>query len=120
MAAEQQRVRLGGPGASKSVTLGASGSGSVTLGPDAGRGPATWHVDGVIIQTTRPGVAPIPRAQVYLGNAVAGNSQGLSYDGSFAQGSCDLTLARGETLTCQWTGGQAGDVATMTLTGEKW
>jgi hypothetical protein len=115
--AREQRTRLT---IGKSVTLNASGTGTVQLGPDGGRGPATWRVDGVILQTTRPGQAPIPRAQVYLGDAVPDNAQGLSYDGSFAQGRCDLELARGQTLTCVWTGGQAGDVATMTLTGEKW
>lgn len=103
-----------------SVTLDASGGGRVALGPDASKGPAYWRVDGVILQTTRPGVAPIPRAVVYLDEAVANNSQGLSYDGSFAQGRCDITLGRGQTLVCVWSGGQAGDVATMTLTGEKW
>ena len=117
MAVEEKRTRLS---VGKSVTLNASGAGTVTLGPDAGRGPAHWRVDGVIIQTTRPGTAPVPRAQVFLNDTTPDNSQGLSYDGSFAQGSCDLTLARGETLVCQWTGGQSGDVATMTLTGEKW
>lgn len=116
-AGEPVKGRLG---IGRSVTLNASGAGTITLGPDSGRGPATWHVDGVIIQTTRPGTAPIPRAQVYLNEATADNSQGLSYDGSFAQGSCDLTLARGEVLICVWAGGQSGDVATMTITGEKW
>jgi hypothetical protein len=102
------------------VTLDASGAGRVELGPDASRGPAYWRVDGVILQTTRPGQAPIPRAQVYLDDAVPTNSQGLSYDGSFAQGACDITLSRGQKLICAWAGGQSGDVATMTLTGEKW
>jgi hypothetical protein len=106
--------------AAASVTLDAGGAGTVSVGPDAARGPANWRVNGVILQTTRPGVAPIPRAQVYLDDQTAGQSQGLSYDGSFAQGSCDITLTRGQKLICTWTGGQAGDVATMTLTGEKW
>lgn len=104
---------------SASVTLDASGNGTVTLGPGSSRGPATWRVDGVILQTTRPGKAPIPRAQVYLDEAIPAQSQGLSYDGSFTQGRCSLTLTRGQQLLCVWTGGQAGDVATMTLTGEQ-
>jgi hypothetical protein len=102
------------------VTLDGTGAGTVSLGPNASRGPANWHVDGVILQTSRPGKAPIPRAQVYLDDAVAQNSQGLTYDGSYAQGRCDITLARGQQLVCIWTGGQAGDIATITLTGEKW
>lgn len=103
----------------RSVTLNASGAGTVSLGPSSAMGPAIWHVDGVILQTSRPGQAPIPRAVVYLNDSTANNSQGLSYDGSFAQGSCDIQLTRGQQLVCAWTGGQAGDIATLTLTGEK-
>lgn len=103
-----------------SVVLDANGAGTVALGPDSARGPANWRVDGVILQTDRPGQAPIPRAVVYLDDESPERSQGLSYDGSFAQGSCSLTVTRGQTLICTWTGGQAGDTAFMTLTGEKW
>lgn len=115
--AEDKRSTLS---AGASTVLGASGSGTVRLGPDSGRGPAYWRVDGVILQTNRPGLAPVPRAVVYLDDTTAQNAQGLSYDGSFAQGRCNITLARGQALVCQWSGGQSGDVATMTLTGEKW
>lgn len=106
--------------AAATVTLNASGAGTVSIGPDAARGPANWRVNGVILQTSRPGTAPIPRAQVYLDDQVPGQSQGLSYDGSFAQGACDITMTRGQKLICAWSGGQSGDVASMTLTGEKW
>lgn len=103
-----------------SVTLSAAGAGTVSLGPDSARGPANWRVSGVIVQTTRPGQAPIPRVQVYLDQQDPSGSQGLSYDGSFAQGACDLNLSRGQQLICSWTGGQSGDVASFTVTGEKW
>lgn len=116
MAAEQRTTLSAGT----TVTLNASGSATARLGPDAARGPAHWRVDGVILQTDRPGQAPIPRAQVYLDDAQPVNSQGLTYDGSFAQGRCDLTLTRGQQLVCVWSGGQAGDSASITLTGEKW
>lgn len=104
---------------SASVVLNASGAGTVTLGPSSQRGPAVWNVDGVILQTTRPGLAPIPRAQVYLGDAIPSNSQGLTYDGSFAQGKVDLKVVRGQVLTVSWTGGQSGDTAFVTVTGTK-
>jgi hypothetical protein len=115
--AEQQRSTLNTGG---SVRLDATGSGRLELGPDSSRGPAHWRVDGVILQTNRPGKAPIPRAQVYLDEAQPTNSQGLTYDGSFAQGRCDLVLGRGQKLVCVWTGGLSGDTASMTITGEKW
>jgi hypothetical protein len=105
---------------SGSVTLDANGAGRVTLGPQTGPGPANWRVDGVILQTTRPGVAPIPRAQVYLDQDNPSGSQGLTYDGSYNQGTVDLTLGRGSQIIAVWSGGLAGDVASLTLTGEKW
>lgn len=109
--------------ASASVTLDASGSGTASLGPSSGggiAGPGTWSVTGVILQTSRPNVAPIPRAQVYLGTVDAGQSQGLTSNGSFntARGK-NLVLARGQQLFVVWTGGQSGDVATVTVTGVK-
>lgn len=102
----------------RTVTLDASGAGRITVGPDV-KGPPEWHVTGVIIQTNRPGAAPIPRAAVYRDTQDANGVQGLTYDGSFASGSCDLTLVRGQVLICQWTGGQAGDQASFTISGEK-
>jgi hypothetical protein len=105
---------------SGSATLDVNGNGQVALGPQSGPGPANWRVDGVILQTTRPGAAPIPRAQVFLDQQTPSNSQGLTYDGSFNQGATNLTIGRGSQIIAVWTGGLAGDVASLTLTGEKW
>jgi hypothetical protein len=111
--------------ASGSVTLATVAgvvTGRVTLGPglNGDRGPATWHVTGVIAKTTRPGVAPIPRVEVFQDDAnVAGNSQGVTYDGSFNQGPCDIKLIRGQSLIAVWTGGSPGDIATFILSGTK-
>lgn len=110
---------------SSSVTLATvSGvvTGSVTLGPglNGDRGPATWNVTGVIVKTNKPGVAPIPRVEVFQDDALApGNSQGVTYDGSFSQGPCDIPLVRGQKLIAVWTGGTVGDVATFIISGTK-
>lgn len=106
--------------ASGSVVLDSAGAGMVALGPSSSAGPANWNVDGVILQTDRPGVAPIPRAQVFLDQTNPSGSQGLTYDGSFNQGTVDLTLGRGSQLIAVWSGGLAGDTASMTVTGTKW
>lgn len=107
--------------ASGHVVLDADGSGSVSLGPDTG-GPQTWEISGMVLQTNRPGRAPVPRAQVYLDSATPGNSKGLTYDGSFASGFVTgmLTLTRGQQIIVTWTGGQEGDTATLTVNGEKY
>lgn len=102
------------------VVLDADGNGRISLGPSASAGPATWHVTGVIVQTNRPGKAPVPRVQVWLDQDSAQGAQGLTYDGSFSQGRCDLTITRGQVVIVQWTGGQAGDIASCTVTGERW
>jgi len=101
-------------------TANAAGGVIVELGPSSGKGPTTWHVDGVIIGNGRAGLAPIPRVQVYVDTVAASNLQGQSYDGSFAQGKCDITLVRGQKLIAVWTGGQAGDQCAFTVTGTKW
>jgi len=104
--------------AGNGVTLDATGGGQVVLGPDAG--PAYWRVTSVITQTDRPGLAPIPRVQLYLDVVDPSNALGLSYDGSFGQAVGEQTLQRGQHIIAVWTGGQAGDRATMTVNGEKW
>lgn len=103
-------------GLSKTVTLATvSGvvTGRISIGPDDQRGPATWVIDTIIMKTTRPGTAPIPRVAVDLD----GTDQFLSYDGSFKQASGTCTVVRGQKLNAVWTGGTAGDVATLTVTG---
>lgn len=106
--------------ASASVTLDGTGAGTVQLGPGSSPGPAYWRVTGLVVQTTRPASAPIPRFQAYRNEATADNSIGLNYDGSFAQAIGDEVFTRGEILIGRWTGGQLGDVATLTISGEKW
>ena len=106
--------------AAKPVTLDASGGGRATLGPDGVKGPANWQVSGVILRTDRPGEAPVPRAEVYVDRVSPECLQGITYDGSFANGRCDFTIARGQTVIVVWAGGQAGDEASVTITGEKW
>lgn len=104
------------------VTLDASGNGTVSLGPGKTPGPRTWNITQVTVQTNRPGLAPVPRFQLYRDFVSPDNSLGLDYDGSFNQG---LSSGNGTQLTvpseviCVWTGGQSGDIATLTVTGTK-
>lgn len=102
------------------VLAGVAGSatGSVTLGPGVNGNPSyNWRVSGLVAQTSRPGLAPIPRLQVYKNQALAAFSLGLTYDGSFTSAGADEAISRGESLVFVWTGGNPGDVATVVLTG---
>lgn len=102
-----------------STVLGASGGGQVELGPQNGTA-ANWRVTSVIVQTSRPYLAPIPRVQLYLNEVDPTNSLGLGPDGSFGTFVGEHTLSRGAKLIAVWSGGQSGDVATMTVNGEQW
>lgn len=107
--------------ASASVTLNAAGGGQVGLGPGSpGQSSANrWEVDNVVWQTTRPGIAPVPTIQIYLASVTPAQSQVVDYDGSFGSASGSVTVPNGLQLFAVWTGGQAGDVATLTATGTK-
>ena len=103
----------------RTVTLDASGGGTISLGPESAPGTSAWHITGVIVQTNRPGVSPIPRVQLYRDTATPENSIGLTHDGSFAQAVADEYFPNGSKIVCVWSGGQAGDRASITLNGER-
>jgi hypothetical protein len=111
-------------GKAGTVTLDASGNGTVTFGPsDNNRGPQTWDVTALIWNTTRGGVsaagqAPIPRIQVFVDSTALDNVQAQSYDGSFGSAHGSATLVGNQQIIAIWTGGQAGDIASLTVTGE--
>jgi hypothetical protein len=109
-------------GKAKSVTLNASGTGTLSLGPDDSPGLATWNIDALLWGTVRGGVdaaghAPIPRIKIYQDSADPSGLQAQSYDGSFGSAAGTLILVRGSKLIAVWTGGQSGDIASLTVTG---
>jgi hypothetical protein len=98
------------------ITLDATGSGTVTLGPTVG--PPRWHVTRVAIRTSRPGLRPVPTFTLYVDSADANGYHDSTYDGSRDGSDVDLRLLKGQQLIGVWAGGQAGDVATMSVYGE--
>lgn len=110
-------------GKAKSVTFDASGNGTAQFGPGDSQGPQTWVIDALIWKTTRAGVsaagkAPIPRIEVYLDSTDPSNVQAQSYDGSFGSASGTATVVGNQQIIAVWTGGQSGDIGTITVTGE--
>lgn len=97
------------------TVLGADGSGRVELGPDSG--PPYWTVTKVNVFTDRPGLAPVPQCSVYLDSEDASGLQDSTYDGSKDATEMDVDVQRGQHLIAVWTGGQAGDRATLSVTG---
>jgi hypothetical protein len=105
--------------ASASTVLNASGGGQAFIGPQNAPGTQSWHVTGILVKTSRPGVAPIPACDVYLDNVDPGSIVATMYDGSRNQGSGDQILVQGQRLIAVWAGGQSGDVATLVLSGTR-
>lgn len=103
----------------RTVILDASGAGEITLAPEDIKGPPTWRIAGVIAKTDRPGQAPIPRCDFYLDTRDAQGTIGATYDGSYASGRADITMTKGQQFIAVWSGGQSGDVASLTLSGER-
>ena len=104
----------------RSVTLDANGEGTVELEPGIPSGPPNWRVTSLVTQTNRVNLAPIPRVAVYLNTVAPENVLCVSSNGSFGQANGHQELSRGAKLVAVWTGGQAGDVATLTVNGEMW
>ena len=91
--------------------LDASGNGSISFGPNRQR--QRW-VPPLTIGVTTSGTVNEPVAQVFQGSV----SVGSTYTGN--QDSTDLpavTLYAGQTLRVVWTGGDAGAIATASVTG---
>ncbi|MER7953069.1 hypothetical protein ABTY59_37390 [Streptomyces sp. NPDC096079] len=99
----------------KTVVLDASGNGTLRIGPD--RGAPYWRVTKVLVRTSREGQAPVPRFAYYQDYQSDATRKGQTYDGSHDESDENFLLTRGQELIAVWTGGQAGDRATFTVTG---
>lgn len=97
------------------VTLDASGGGRAELGPD--NGPPYWNITKYVVKTSRPGQAPVPQCSVYVDSEDDNGLQDTTYDGSKDASDADIDLQRGQHLIGVWSGGQAGDIATLSVTG---
>lgn len=100
---------------STTIVLDGSGIGRARLGPTFG--PATWNVQVTSVRTSQPGQGNIPQCALYRGTEDATGYIDTTYDGS--ADSCDIpfTLLQGSQAIAVWTGGNAGNVATLTLIG---
>ena len=99
------------------TVLDGSGNATIVIGPSYTY--QTWYPNRISVNVTSNVKEPV--FKYYRGRTV-GNINYL--DGTYT-GSNDssavlgIVLHPGETLLCQWTGGDAGAIATVTLGGEK-
>ena len=93
------------------TVLDSNGNGSITAGPN--RQGQTW-VPTLTVAVTTSTAIKVPIATLYQGSTVLAST----YTGS--NDSTDLpvvTVYPSQKITCKWTGGDAGAIATMSVSG---
>lgn len=103
--------------ASARSVVGGDGRARVELGPDSG--PPYWTVTKVVVGTSRPGKAPVPTLDLYLDTEDSNGWQDTTYDGSRDASDVDIDIQRGQHLIAIWSGGEPGDIVTLSVSGRK-
>lgn len=102
------------------VTLDASGDGTVTFSPDNAN--QRLEITGVVVSTDQGNTTPYPVATLYVGSTTSpGNNQGATASGNqdvFGSGVIDVDNA--QEFSVVWTGGVAGSNAFAQITGRKY
>jgi len=99
----------------KNVVLDSNGNGTVQIGP--AKANERWRVRTVAVSTST--AVKVPTASVYTGYLAPGNLIGGTYTGSNDSTDVDVELGPGSFLTVQWTGGDAGARATVSIYGDR-
>jgi hypothetical protein len=99
----------------KSVTLNASGNGTVTLAPDSFR---TWIVETINVRTSQgPTQTPIPQVTVYLGSEGDGQILAQTWNGSRSTATGSTRVQPSQPLIIKWENGRPGSTATASIFG---
>lgn len=97
------------------VTLNASGGGTVTLTPTA---MLNWRVIRMAVKTSQgPTVTPVPQCTVYLNSVSDGNIIDQTWTGSRDTSDCDILVVHGASLIFVWENGVSGTSATASIYG---
>ena len=99
------------------IVLDANGDGRATLGPTFG--PPTWHVRSIAVRTSQPGAGSIPLCATYRATEDANGYIDTTYDGSADATDVAFDLVQGTEIIAVWTGGNPGDVATLSVYGTR-
>jgi hypothetical protein len=95
------------------VKLDSSGNGTAQVGPNIPG--VTWIPTTAAVFTTS--TANTPLANLYLGSVSPVNFLGGTYDGNNDSTDLSVTVMNGMQIFCQWTGGDAGAQATLSIFG---
>lgn len=72
-----------------------------------------------VLTNQAPTLTTMPIATMYKGSVADANSFDSTYTGARDSGSCDIVFEGGDNVICQWTGGIAGTVATLSIQGSR-
>lgn len=98
-----------------SVTLDASGNGTVTLTPEGFR---TWNVTSINVRTNQGvTVTPVPQCTVYLGSTGEGQIIAQTWMGNRATAIGSAIVQPSQPLIVEWTNGVPASRATVSLYG---
>lgn len=96
------------------VVLDANGNGSVQIGPT--KPFENWRVTNLAVSVSTNAIEPT--AKVYKGPSSARNLIAGTYTGSNDSTTLDTDLRTGEVITVEWTNGDPGSIATVSISGK--
>lgn len=99
------------------ITLDGSGAGTARLGPTFG--PPLWHVTAISVRTSQPGIGNIPQCSVYRNTIDTNGFIDGTYDGSMNSTDVNFDLAQGGQVIAVWSGGNAGNIASLVVHGTR-
>jgi hypothetical protein len=100
-----------------SVILDASGNGAIILRPSNAH--QRWLVKNTVVQTNAPATSTVvPTCYVYVGGPTTNNAVDSTYTGNQDASDSVYDVPFGSFLTVQWLGGNAGDRASVSISGD--
>ena len=102
---------------SANVVLNAQGYGVARLGP--GRAGLVWRITQAAVSINSAAITNVPQVRLYLGEPSPGNELTSSYNGARNATELDVILNSGQYLTAEWSLGDAGAPATLSLYGSR-
>lgn len=101
----------------RTATVNAAGVATVTIPVPR---QEHWRLTRYTVLTNQAvALTTMPVATIYLDSVSDGNAVDTTYTGARDSGDCDLDLPGGHSIVCQWTGGIAGTIATLSINGSR-
>jgi hypothetical protein len=100
---------------SNQATIPASGTVTVSIPVPRDQ---NWTLKRYTVLTNQAAsVTTMPIATMYRGSVADGNAFDSTYTGARDSGDTDMQFPGGDRIVCQWVGGVAGTIATLSING---